>query len=57
MALPLRPWPRIRSNFYEFGHAPLAFQMGVPAQDAFPFKLWSRILTGETRRAAAAPVT
>jgi GntR family transcriptional regulator/MocR family aminotransferase len=31
--------------------------MGVPAQDAFPFKLWSRILTRETRRAAAAPVT
>jgi GntR family transcriptional regulator/MocR family aminotransferase len=28
----------------------------VPAQDAFPFKLWSRILTREARRAAAAPV-
>src|SRR5258707_11624293 len=43
--------------FYEFGNAPLAFQMGVPAQDAFPFKLWSRIVTRETRRVAAAPVT
>jgi GntR family transcriptional regulator / MocR family aminotransferase len=43
--------------FYEFGSAPLAFQMGVPSQDAFPFKLWSRILTAQTRRAAAAPVT
>lgn len=43
--------------FYEFGNAPLVFQMGVPAQDAFPFKLWSRILTRATRRAAAAPVT
>jgi GntR family transcriptional regulator/MocR family aminotransferase len=43
--------------FYEFGNAPLVFQMGVPAQDAFPFKLWSRILTRESRRAAAAPVT
>jgi GntR family transcriptional regulator/MocR family aminotransferase len=43
--------------FHEFGSAPLVFQMGVPAQDAFPFKLWSRILTRETRRAAAAPVT
>src|SRR5690348_16679581 len=42
--------------FYEFGNAPLAFQMGVPSQDAFPFKLWSRILTRETRRAATAPV-
>ena len=43
--------------YYGFGNAPLAFQMGVPSQDAFPFKLWSRILTRETRRAAAAPVT
>jgi GntR family transcriptional regulator/MocR family aminotransferase len=43
--------------FHEFGSAPLAFQMGVPSQDAFPFKLWSRILTRETRRAAVAPVT
>jgi GntR family transcriptional regulator/MocR family aminotransferase len=49
--------PVLPDLFYEFGNAPLAFQMGVPAQDAFPFKLWSRILTRETRRAAAAPVT
>jgi GntR family transcriptional regulator/MocR family aminotransferase len=42
--------------FYGFGTTPLAFQLGVPAQDAFPFKLWSRILTHETRQAAAAPV-
>ncbi|MDB5805954.1 MAG: GntR family transcriptional regulator [Betaproteobacteria bacterium] len=42
--------------FHDFGTAPLAFQMGVPAQDAFPFKLWSRILTRAARRAAAAPV-
>ena len=31
--------------------------MGVPSQDAFPFKLWSRILARETRRVAAGPVT
>jgi GntR family transcriptional regulator / MocR family aminotransferase len=43
--------------FHDFGSAPLVFQMGVPSQDAFPFKLWSRILTREARRAAAAPVT
>ena len=48
--------PLLPELFYEFGTAPLAFQMGVPSQDAFPFKLWSRILTRETRRAAAAPV-
>jgi GntR family transcriptional regulator / MocR family aminotransferase len=41
--------------FNEFGSPPLAFQMGVPSQDAFPFKLWSRMLTRETRRVA--PVT
>ena len=49
--------PLLPDLFYEFGSAPLAFQMGVPSQDAFPFKLWSRILTRETRRAAAGPVT
>jgi GntR family transcriptional regulator/MocR family aminotransferase len=49
--------PLLPDLFHEFGNAPLAFQMGVPAQDAFPFKLWSRILVRETRRAAAAPVT
>src|SRR5689334_1839800 len=49
--------PLLPDLFHEFGRAPLAFQMGVPAQDAFPFKLWSRILTRETRRSAVAPVT
>jgi GntR family transcriptional regulator / MocR family aminotransferase len=49
--------PPLPDLFHEFGSAPLAFQMGVPSQDAFPFKLWSRILARETRRAAAAPVT
>src|SRR6201991_1659731 len=49
--------PLLPELFYKFGNAPLAFQMGVPAQDAFPFKLWSRILTRQTRHVAAAPVT
>jgi GntR family transcriptional regulator/MocR family aminotransferase len=30
--------------------------MGVPSQDAFPSKLWSRILSNAARRAAVAPV-
>jgi GntR family transcriptional regulator / MocR family aminotransferase len=47
------PFPEL---FRDFGTVPLAFQMGVPAQDAFPFKLWSRILTRATRQAAAAPI-
>ena len=49
--------PLLPDLFYEFGNTPLTFQMGVPAQDAFPFKLWSRILTRQTRRVASAPVT
>src|ERR1700744_348355 len=51
------PWSPAASPlpglFHGFGSAPLAFQMGVPSQDAFPFKLWSRILTRETRRGGA----
>lgn len=43
--------------FHDFSTAPLAFQMGVPSQDAFPFKLWSRVLTRAARQAAAAPVS
>jgi GntR family transcriptional regulator / MocR family aminotransferase len=43
--------------YYDFGTMPLPFQMGVPAQDAFPFKLWSRILTREVRHAVMAPVS
>jgi GntR family transcriptional regulator/MocR family aminotransferase len=50
---PEAPLPHL---FHGFGSAPLVFQMGVPSQDAFPFKLWSRILTRGARRAAAAPV-
>ena len=49
--------PLLPELFYEFGSAPLIFQMGVPSQDAFPFKLWSRIMTREARRAAVAAVT
>lgn len=48
--------PPLPDLYHDFGTAPLAFQMGVPSQDAFPFKVWSRILTREARRAAAAPV-
>lgn len=48
--------PPMPDLFHDFGTAPLAFQMGVPAQDEFPYKLWSRILTRAARRTAAAPV-
>jgi GntR family transcriptional regulator / MocR family aminotransferase len=49
--------PPLPELFHDFGTVPLAFQMGVPSQDAFPFKLWSRVLTSEARRAASAPVS
>lgn len=42
--------------FHDFGRAPLAFQMGVPGQDVFPYKLWSRIMAREARHSAAAAV-
>jgi len=32
------------------------FQVGVPAQDAFPFKTWSRVLGRAARTAAAMPL-
>jgi GntR family transcriptional regulator/MocR family aminotransferase len=48
--------PPLPDLFSDFSTAPLAFQMGVPSQDAFPFKLWSRIQARAARRAAAAPV-
>jgi len=33
------------------------FQVGVPAQDAFPFKTWSRVLGRAARTAAAMPLS
>lgn len=40
-----------------FGLRPLPFQIGVPAQDAFPAKLWARLRTRAVRANAIAPVT
>ncbi len=39
-----------------FNLPPLPFQMGVPAQDAFPYKLWARFRTRAVRDDAMAPV-
>jgi len=39
-----------------FSERPLPFQMGVPAQDAFPAKLWARLRTRAVREDASAPV-
>jgi GntR family transcriptional regulator/MocR family aminotransferase len=48
--------PPLPDLFHEFGAAPAAFQMGVPSQEAFPFKLWARVLTRAARQTAVAPV-
>ena len=42
--------------FPTFGATPLPFQMGVPAQDAFPYKLWTRVMVRAARHTAASPV-
>lgn len=48
-----RPMQGMERGFYL---KPLPFQMGVPAQDAFPMKLWSRMRTKAVRDDAMAPV-
>jgi GntR family transcriptional regulator/MocR family aminotransferase len=45
-------------NFFpDFSTRPATFQMGVPAQDAFPFKLWTRMTLRNARKAALHPVS
>jgi GntR family transcriptional regulator / MocR family aminotransferase len=44
----------LQGLFHDLASPPLVFQLGVPAQDAFPLKLWSGIMTREARRDAAA---
>lgn len=39
-----------------WAQAPTIFRAAVPAQDAFPFKSWSRIMGRAARHAAAAPL-
>ncbi len=40
-----------------FSMRPLPFQMGVPAQDAFPAKIWARLRTRACRANAMAPLS
>ncbi|MEK0362321.1 MocR-like pyridoxine biosynthesis transcription factor PdxR [Pseudomonas sp. CBC3] len=46
-------------DFYQhpFSNSPMVFQVGIPAQDVFPYKMWSRIAAGAARQAAMAPVS
>jgi GntR family transcriptional regulator / MocR family aminotransferase len=48
------PFPEL---FPDFGNRPSTFQMGVPSQDAFPFKLWTRMMLRNARTAALHPVS
>lgn len=48
------PLPQL---YPDFECPPATFQMGVPAQDAFPASLWSRVMARSARTAAAAPVS
>jgi len=47
----------LQTMLHAFSAPPLPFQMGVPAQDAFPVKLWSRLLARAARDAALAPTS
>jgi GntR family transcriptional regulator/MocR family aminotransferase len=47
--------PAIRDDFPEFPVPPMPFQMGTPAYDAFPARLWARIVARATRADAAVP--
>src|SRR3546814_49892 len=46
----------MQENERGFALLPLPFQPGVPAQDAFPAKLWARLRTRAMRETAIAPV-
>lgn len=41
---------------FPFGATPLTFQIGVPAQDAFPARLWARVAAQAASQAAAGTV-
>ncbi len=46
-------------EFYQhpFGAPAMVFQVGIPAQDVFPYKVWSRIASGAARESAMASVS
>ncbi|NSX04693.1 PLP-dependent aminotransferase family protein [Cupriavidus gilardii] len=60
-APPPAPTPALNAPLsgilHDFSAPPLPFEMGVPAQDAFPAKLWSRLRARALRTGAMSPVT
>jgi GntR family transcriptional regulator/MocR family aminotransferase len=53
---PVADTPPLQDLMPAYSARPLAFQMGVPAQDVFPVALWSRLLAKAARESAAGPV-
>jgi GntR family transcriptional regulator/MocR family aminotransferase len=51
---PITTEPSSSGTFYEPSRHPLIFQMGAPAEDAFPVKLWSRLRTRSVQDEALA---
>lgn len=51
------PTERFAGMFDRFSAEPLPFQMGVPAQDEFPYKLWSRLMARAARETAILPAS
>lgn len=49
--------PPMPDMYPTFSLPPRVFQMGVPAQDVFPFKTWSRMMSRGARLAASQPVS
>lgn len=41
--------------FRDFNSSVIMFQMGIPAEDEFPFKTWSRIVTNTSKAIALSP--
>lgn len=47
--------PPLAELYRDFDSGVEMFQMGIPAQDSFPFKTWSRILTNAAKAVAMTP--
>lgn len=47
--------PPLAELYRDFNSGVELFQMGIPAQDSFPFKTWSRIVTNTAKAIATTP--
>lgn len=56
-AAPVEIGRPLRDMLHAFSAVPLPFQMGVPAQDAFPAKIWARARLRAVRHDALGPMS